>query len=159
MYQKSKEQKGFTLVEMIVVLVIIAILAAITIPALLKYIDKAKDKQLVINARTAYLAAETAASEAYAAGYTDSSNGFIFKNESNNGTGNLKTVQENATNLTGISKNYTCTITTDGNWKIKRVVFEDTSSSKGKKATLEIASATSTSGSAVSGSDWKVENR
>lgn len=148
MYQKSKEQKGFTLVEMIVVLVIIAILAAITIPALLKYIDKAKDKQVVINARTAYLAAETAASEAYAAGYEDTSSGFTFKEtEGNNpGTGNIRKVEDNATKLTGVTKAYTCTITTDGKWNIKSVSYAETN---GKTAKMNVAS-----GSAAT---WDVE--
>ena len=66
MYQKSGEQGGFTLVEMIVVLVIIAILAAITIPALLKYIDKAKDKQVLIDTRAICMATQSAMTEAYA---------------------------------------------------------------------------------------------
>lgn len=42
---------GFTLVEMIVVLVILAILAAILVPGLLGYIDEAKKKEDVINAK------------------------------------------------------------------------------------------------------------
>ena len=50
------------------VLVILAILAAIMVPALTGWIDKAKEKQIVINARTAYLAAQTIASERYAKG-------------------------------------------------------------------------------------------
>ena len=66
MYQKSGEQGGFTLVEMIVVLVIIAILAAITIPALLKYIDKARDKQILIDMRSVCMATQSAMTEAYA---------------------------------------------------------------------------------------------
>ncbi|WP_148410781.1 type II secretion system protein [Murimonas intestini] len=65
--KKAREnKKGFTLVELIVVLVILAILAAILVPALLGWIDKAKEKQIVLNARTAYLAAQTLASEEYA---------------------------------------------------------------------------------------------
>ena len=40
-----KENDGFTLVEMIVVIVILSILLAILIPGLISFIDKAKDKQ------------------------------------------------------------------------------------------------------------------
>ena len=58
--------KGFTLVELIVVLVILAILAAILVPALLGYIDSARGKQSVINARSALIAAQAEMSTIYA---------------------------------------------------------------------------------------------
>lgn len=65
--KKAREnKKGFTLVELIVVLVILAILAAILVPALLGWIDKAKEKQYVLEARNVVLAAQTMADEAYA---------------------------------------------------------------------------------------------
>lgn len=57
--------KGFTLVELIVVLVILAILAAILVPALLGYIDQAKSKQSMINARTVLTAAQAEMSAIY----------------------------------------------------------------------------------------------
>ncbi|MDF2567750.1 MAG: prepilin-type N-terminal cleavage/methylation protein [Oscillospiraceae bacterium] len=61
-----KSKKGFTLVEVIIVLVILAILAAIAIPSLVGYINDAKEKQIVTEARAVYVAAQAVATEEYA---------------------------------------------------------------------------------------------
>lgn len=63
-----KNKKGFTLVEVIVVLVILAILAAILIPTLTGYIDKANEKAVMAEARSAVMAANTLVAEKYAGG-------------------------------------------------------------------------------------------
>ena len=65
MKRKTNKDKGFTLVELIVVLVILAILAAILVPALLGYIDRAKEKQYVLNAKSALTATQAELSSIY----------------------------------------------------------------------------------------------
>lgn len=62
---KKNNNKGFTLVELIVVLVILAILAAILVPALLGYIDRAREKQYVLNAKSYLTAAQAEMSSLY----------------------------------------------------------------------------------------------
>lgn len=63
----KNKKKGFTLVELIVVLAILAILAAMLVPALTGYIDKANEKKVVAAARQYEIAAQTVVSDAYAA--------------------------------------------------------------------------------------------
>ena len=65
MTKKNTSNKGFTLVELIVVLVILAILAAILVPALLGYIDKAREKQAVLNAKSCLTASQAEMSSLY----------------------------------------------------------------------------------------------
>lgn len=74
----KNKKKGFTLVELIVVLAILAILAAMLVPALTGYIDKANEKKVIATARQYYVAAQTIVSEAYANG--DEINEIIVSN-------------------------------------------------------------------------------
>jgi type IV pilus assembly protein PilA len=60
-FQKGRK-KGFTLVELIVVIVILGILLAISIPALTGYISKAQDEGVKSEGRTAEVAIQTLAS-------------------------------------------------------------------------------------------------
>lgn len=68
MFKLAKNTKGFTLVEVIVVLVILAILATIMIPSMTKWIDRAKDRSVLVECRSVLLAAQTLSSEQYAVG-------------------------------------------------------------------------------------------
>lgn len=55
----KKNKKGFTLIEIIVVLVIMGILLAIAIPSILGYVNKANDAKYLAEARGGWLAAQT----------------------------------------------------------------------------------------------------
>ena len=90
----KNKKKGFTLVELIVVLAILAILAAMLVPALTGYIDKANEKKIVATARQYAIAAQSVVSDAYADSVA------ITKIEATNGTVTV------TTNPTGKGANY-----------------------------------------------------
>lgn len=52
--KKINNRKGFTLVEIIVVLVILTILAAIAVPSVLGYVEEAKKEKYIAEAKAIY---------------------------------------------------------------------------------------------------------
>ena len=69
MMQVLKNKKGFTLMELIVVLIIIAILMAALLPALIGWINDARESSLRVDGRTALLAVQSVATQARGTGY------------------------------------------------------------------------------------------
>ena len=69
--KKSKNKKGFTLIEIIVVLVILGILAAIAVPAVMGYIDDAKESKYVAEAHSIYIVIQTEEARAKATAADD----------------------------------------------------------------------------------------
>lgn len=66
--RSSKKTSGFTLVELIVVLVILATLAALLVPSLAGYIDKARQNAVIAKAHAVLVASQAVVTEAYADG-------------------------------------------------------------------------------------------
>ena len=64
-YRAIIDKKGFTMVELIVVLVILAILAAAAVPALLGYIDTAREKRYIAEGKEALAAAQSMMNDVY----------------------------------------------------------------------------------------------
>lgn len=79
-----KNKKGFTLVELIVVLAILAVLAGLLVPALTEYIDKAKKSKYMLDAKQCMTAFQTEISELYAQG-KDIRNYDVKKDDGKNG--------------------------------------------------------------------------
>lgn len=68
--EKSKNKKGFTLVELIVVIVIILVLAAVMVPSVLKYVEKANQANTKADAATILVQVQADAADAYLASGT-----------------------------------------------------------------------------------------
>lgn len=64
----TKKIKGFTLIELIVVIAIIGVLAAILVPSMIGYLNQARAAKLNANARIAYSAAQATLSDNLAKG-------------------------------------------------------------------------------------------
>ena len=59
----TNNKKGFTLMELIIVLVIVAILAAALIPSFLNFADRARNESLLAEARLGQVAAQVVMTE------------------------------------------------------------------------------------------------
>lgn len=129
---KENKKKGFTLVELIVVLVILAILAALLIPTLTGYINKAKEKSITAETRQVVMAAQTIADEQYGT-LTLAGSGTVeytldtkAAKSSATTTGNTSTINLSQAEIAGLAEVTATNINSveGSNGKITKVVYK-----------------------------------
>lgn len=79
--RKLRNKKGFTLIEMIVVVAIIAILIALLVPNVMKFIGTANNSSASANAKTVFVATQTYIADLYTMGVEAApANGGVLEN-------------------------------------------------------------------------------
>ncbi len=141
MFKKlRKNEKGFTLAELLIVVAIIGVLVAISIPIFTKQLERARDSVTVSNIRAAYAMSQTAyltqqGDDANAVIYTPGNNGaatitvgnVISKGAVTGWSGMtddlvIKTqVEKGCVAMENTPESYTLTFTYDGDGKITAV--------------------------------------
>ena len=123
---KKNNNKGFTLVELIVVLVILAILAAILVPTLLGYIDRARSEKDYSTAQSVRVATQAYIDELYGKGNDNVKDTEVLTNDGKKaifklvGTASGNKIDGQTIDITALSINenqitsITVTITPDG---------------------------------------------
>ena len=101
--ENRKNKKGFTLVELIVVIVIILVLAAVMVPSVLRYVERANQANCKSDAATIFVQLQAEVADHYAT----TTAATTFTAPTINGVAGSTTF-----NATPAAGNYTCTIAT-----------------------------------------------
>ena len=123
--KKAKNKKGFTLIEIIVVLVILGLLAAIAVPAVMGYIDDAKESKYVAEAHSIYIVIQTEEARAKATAADDITYESIEKEAIKKTSLEDVTIAPTPTNVTPKEEkatSYKVTWTSDDDKKIEATV-------------------------------------